>query len=158
LDAVLHGTELRMTEVEVRAQAAVSEVTLDDYNMITDQDLSAEKEQGTLGREYYEYPGGYDDPAVGKRLAQGRLGELDAAGDTIAGATNAISVHLGTVFTLEGHPTRSGDYLVTTQHLNLRIDSKSAQGPAADAGAAFCELSVAALPYDLQFRPARRTP
>jgi type VI secretion system secreted protein VgrG len=157
LDAQLHGSELRIWDVDVQAQAAVSKVTLDDYNMITGQDLASTKEQGDLGVEWYEYPGRYDDPAVGKRLCQIRLEELQAGAATLAGATNAVSIAAGAVFSLEGHPASNGDFLVTATELTIRIEDQRAPGPLVDTGPSACELRVTALSSDAQFRPARRT-
>jgi type VI secretion system secreted protein VgrG len=162
-DAGGHGNQALVWGWRKRAKLSVGKVVMRDYDHARpslDMNVSAQVENDRYGsvREWYEYPGGYDDPQYGKRLAQIRLEELQANRVTARSKTNAIWVQPGRVLTLVGHPLDDGDHFVRAVDWTLRIDAEQGQGPLVDAGDVSNVLELDTMPKPRMFRPPRVTP
>lgn len=83
-----------------------AKVTLRDHDFkrpALDLEASAEGE-APLGREDYDFPGRYVDPAEGKRRARLRLDALACATTGARGTSSVFSLAAGHTFTLSGAP------------------------------------------------------
>src|SRR5262249_34988105 len=109
-------------------------------------------------REHYEYPGRYDVPAEGTRLAKVRLAELRQNRTVAMASTNAIQVTPGHRFDLQGHSSDDGRYLVVATETPIRIDDEQREGPLVSTGTQAAMVVFRAIPGAALFRPARRTP
>ena len=137
-----------------------SKVVLNDYDRLRPKlDLLAEEEVAQRPpREWYEYPGGYTDPAVGARLARVRLGELQSQRAVALAHTSAIFVQAGRIFTIEGHPRADGDHLIRSVSYHLRLEEVRDPAPFMEAGRIGLEIALETSPADVLFRPPRVTP
>lgn len=71
-------------------------------------DLTAEQSgDAPLGRELYEYPAGYVDPAEGKRRAKARLDEVDSDSVFVSGVGRVFRMTAGHTFTIAEGPSWS---------------------------------------------------
>jgi len=119
--------------------------------------------------EIYDYPGGYAkrfdgiDPAGAERPGdlQNLAGEAErvaglrmqaeaAPGLTIRGVATAPELTSGHLFTLSGHPTASGAYLLTSVQHTARVLTSS--------GGALYHDAFTCIPSGLPYRPPRKTP
>jgi uncharacterized protein involved in type VI secretion and phage assembly len=87
-------------------QVRSGKVTLRDYDFERPKlDLEATAEAPTnAALALYDYPGGYTEPAEGKRLAQIRLEEEQTFARQISFQTNSIELAVGQKFKLEDAP------------------------------------------------------
>jgi type VI secretion system secreted protein VgrG len=145
--------EEQLWELSRRSGTVPGRVVLRDYDFERPRlDLTAEAAEGE-GEEVYECPGGYTDPAEGKRLARVRLEELRFGAETWRGRGRTLTLAAGQVFEVEGHPEASwnGKLLaVRVRHEGRR--EEGAGGVETRYASSF--LGIAAKrPY----RPRRRT-
>ena len=109
-------------------------------------------------RVFYEYPGGYVLPKEGDRRVKVRLEEQRATARTARFQTSAISVVPGRRFSLSGHPSDDGDFVLTRVELWARFHAEEVRGPLTDTGEPEVRVVCTCIPRDLPFRPERLTP
>ncbi len=107
--------------------------------------------------EIYDYPGEYVEFGDGQTYARVRMEELAAAHEVVGGDSDARGLCTGYKFTLADYPRQDQcrEYLLTSVSLNARSDQYDSGD---EAGGAFFSCSFSAIPYSVQFRPARSTP
>jgi type VI secretion system secreted protein VgrG len=133
-------------------------VTLRDFDFAhPDLDLTASNEfAGSAAHEFYEHPGGYSGPMVGKRRAKARLEELRVLDRGFDGRSSCLRFAAGSTFDLSEHP----DDAFNTTLLLLRVvhearqESRVGSGTAIESG--YHNRFVAALAR-APYRPSRRT-
>jgi type VI secretion system secreted protein VgrG len=128
-------------------------------------DLSASAtSDGDPALEVYDYPGEYDDPAVGKQLATARLEELRCDAETVRGRSYCRRFVPGFTFKLDDHPSHDFNrrYIVrSVRHVGRQPQVLPHEMPAESATTADREAYRAdflAQPANVPFRPARATP
>jgi type VI secretion system secreted protein VgrG len=133
-------------------------VTLRDFNFETPtQDLtvasaaSYSHEHGAY--EWYDYPGKYAAAGDGRTLASCRLDEFGAQHDQFTGASNAMGLTTGALFTLADHPcsNQNAQYLLLETRFAIESDEYESGGGGADF-----QCSFTALHRDTPFRPPQR--
>jgi type VI secretion system secreted protein VgrG len=132
------------------AQAVVSgKFTLRDYNFLTPKvDMTSTAAASVhTDFEVYDYPGGYLDPADGKRLAQVRLDAEQARVSTLSIEVDCPRVSVGRKLTIADTGSTDGDWLVTAATHEYHD---------ADGGHYVCRARL--IPAKTKFRPARVTP
>lgn len=154
-DPRLEGTEVGFWDWSTHARAAVTKVVLDDYDGLNPSrvcltDVST-KDADPVQRSFFEYPGRYHQPALGKTIAQRRLDELRAERHTGSGVTNALGFFPGQLVNLEDHPLAAGSHLVTSMTYKLDLDAGTADR---DVNG----LRFTTVAQELPFRPPRLTP
>jgi type VI secretion system secreted protein VgrG len=129
-------------------------VTLRDYDfkkptLSLEQDASSKDDL-----EIYDYPGDYDDPKEGARLAKVRLEELRASRRTGDGDAVCPRLVPGFTFTMTEHPRDDFNrkYLVT------RVEHHGIVADMGDAGEKVYENRFQVIPADVPFRPPLVTP
>src|SRR5262249_51488483 len=92
-DRSLHGDELRAWDLGACERTCISKVAINDYDMLKPSlPLAANEsvqDSAIPAQEWYEYPGLYEQPSEGKRLARVRLQELRGERTTVRVHTNA---------------------------------------------------------------------
>jgi type VI secretion system secreted protein VgrG len=108
--------------------------------------------------EYYDYPGLYEDAGVGRSLAQVRLEELRVPRKTARGESVCGNLVPGYSFTLEDFPRDdlNNKYLIVSL-LTTGAQPQALEETAGSAGSEFSNEFMC-IPFDVPFRPARRTP
>ncbi len=136
-----------------RAELAVGRVTLRDFradhpSLDMDVDAKVRKlhEEQPEGPEYYDYPGGYADPAEGTRRAQ-RIGEaFSCAAAAIVGRSSSARLAPGRSFTLVDAPELADRaYVITAIEHDFERDGSFAN-------------AFEALDAEVGYRPPRVTP
>lgn len=99
------------------AEAGVSKVSLRDWSIDKPSlplDVSAAGPT-EAGPEWYDYPGEYDDPGAGQRIANLIAESHSCAADTVSGIASVAAFAPGRTFALEGTPEGAldGEYLIT---------------------------------------------
>lgn len=147
----LRGADVQVWDWQDGAAAAVSKVTLHDYNMQKPKlpMLCTKEHPEPIALECYEPAAHYELPAEGARLAEARLEEQRAARHTASALTSALYVQPGRLFSLVNHPTTRGEFFVVAAGLEFRRDAE---------GRGAAHVAVRALPKAARFRPARSTP
>lgn len=108
--------------------------------------------------EFSDYPGEYDDKAVGDQYAQVRLEEFQADKRVLRLSTRIRTLYPGFKFTLKDHPADAvnREYLVT--HIAHRASQpQAAREEAAGDGGCKHETDIRCIPSDVSFRAPRRT-
>ena len=143
-----------------RAEIRPGKVTLRDYNFAKPQvDLTARS--GPAGDlEVYEFPGGYQDGAVGSRLAKVRLEEERVRAETTAGSSLSRRLLPGHVFELDEHPLPA----LNARYLLLSVRHKGEQPEVLVHGSSHLQGKqegyrnhFLCVRDDVPFRPERRT-
>jgi type VI secretion system secreted protein VgrG len=109
-------------------------------------------------RLFYEYPGGYVLPEEGDRRVKVRLEEQRATSRSARFQTSALGLVPGRRFSLFGHPSDDGDFVLTRVELWARFHAEEVRGPLTDTGRPEVRVVGACIPRDLPFRPERLTP
>ena len=99
--------------------------------------------------EVYDYPGGYLEPADGKRIAQLRLDAEQAAVETLSMDVDCTRVSVGCKLTVADTSSSDGDWVVTRAVHEHEWD---------ESGAPRYVCHAELLPAKTKFRPARVTP
>lgn len=137
--------------------------TFRDYNFtIPSADLTAKAMQAGShpynSFEVYEYPGPYDQAAVGHRLTDVRMQAISMQRTVVDAVSNARGLHPGWRFNLTSHPERSvnRDYLVTRAEFSMSIaeGSSTVDGETLDT----YRVTLRAIPGDVPHRLERLTP
>ena len=125
--------------------------TLRDFNFLTPKvDLtSTAVAQVHSDFEVYDYPGGYLDPADGKRIAQLRLDAEQVEVETLSIEARCTRVSVGRKLTVADTGSTDGDWVVMRAVHELAWDD-------ADVPRYDCRAEL--LPLKTKFRPARVTP
>jgi type VI secretion system secreted protein VgrG len=107
--------------------------------------------------EVYDYPGGYLQKPDGEATAAVRIDEYAAQFETAEASTNAKSVGVGTLFTLDRHgrDDQNREHLVVAATYDLEYSDYEAMP---DRGGAEYRCNFVAMSSKQQFRPARLTP
>ena len=160
LDPATHGESARLWDWVGRAHITEDAVTFDDHDPEHPslELLAQAQAQDTARREWYEHPGRYTDPSLGRRRAQDRLDALRAERRTATAKTNALAAMPGMYFALEEHPAESGEFLITASTLHARVETEREPGPLVEEGDPVCEVTLSVMPRARRFRPARATP
>ncbi|WP_438014607.1 type VI secretion system tip protein TssI/VgrG [Sorangium sp. So ce315] len=147
-----------ITALALFERARPAKVTLRDHDFKRPAlDLEATASgKAPLGREHYDYPGRYVDPAEGARRARIRLEALEAASQGARGAGTVTSLAPGHAVTLTDVPEQAleGEWVVR------EIEHVWEDAPAAGAslGAGSYRNRFHLLPKDLPFRPPASAP
>jgi type VI secretion system secreted protein VgrG len=129
-------------------------VTLRDYNFKKPSLLLEGQAEKKPDLEIYDYPGDYDDPSEGTRLAKLRLEELRASTQTAEGLAVCPRLLPGFTFKMADHPRDDFNqtYLVTrVEHHGLGPDSGLEDEKVYEA-------RFQVIPGGVPFRPALITP
>jgi type VI secretion system secreted protein VgrG len=137
--------------------------TLRDYNFtIPSADLTAKTVQSSnhphSDLEVYEYPGPYDEAALGHKLSDIRMQAINMRRLVVDAVSNARTLHPGWRFKLEHHPRSSfnRDYLITHAEFSMSVaeGSSTVDGETIDT----YRVTLRAIPADVQHRLERLTP
>jgi type VI secretion system secreted protein VgrG len=125
--------------------------TLRDFNFLKPQvDMTSTALAAThTDFEVYDYPGGYLDPADGKRVAQLRLDAEQVAVETLSIDVDCTRVSVGCKLTVADTTTADGDWVVTRAVHEHEWD---------ESGEPRYVCHAELLPAKTKFRPARVTP
>jgi type VI secretion system secreted protein VgrG len=106
--------------------------------------------------EVYEYPGGFQDPGDGSRVARVRADELAAPARVLRGDSNALRLGAGRTLEIEGAPVAqmNGKYALLAVQAQFRAPFFASEGDEAS----FFRSSFEAVPAGVVLRPPRRTP
>jgi type VI secretion system secreted protein VgrG len=136
-------------------------VAMGDYNfakptayMLTSSSKPQEHDHAEL--EFYDYPGGYRDAAVGQDRARVRMEAISAGYETAHGRTDAVGLNAGVLFSLAKHQreVENRQYLVT----EVTHDADSGMFESGGGEGLKYEGYVRAIAADVPFRPQRLTP
>jgi type VI secretion system secreted protein VgrG len=153
----VHSVEA-VTQIEHVEELHSGKVTLRDYNFekpgLSLESTFAGSRHDAL--ETFDYPGGFQVPAGGDRLARLRTEEREATGRTLDGETSSTRFAPGHTFTLEDHPLAdlNADYLVTALQHDARQPLGAEIATTAEHGYA---ARFTAQPRDVPYRPRRLT-
>ncbi len=109
-------------------------------------------------RLFYEYPGGYLLAKEGDRRVKVRLQEQRATSRSARFQTSALGLVPGRRFSLSGHPSDDGEFVLTRVELWARFHAEELRGPLTDTGKPEVRVVGTCIPRDLPFRPERLTP
>jgi len=137
-------------------------VVLRDYDYLNpsvslEASLEGEPEvSGLTSLEIYDYPGEYSTLDDGDRIARLQLEAREAEYHTVRGDGDVRALCSARTFALRGHPLsgHNREYLVRTVRHHARNAGVRSQG----SGGFEYRNEFRALPSDVPFRPARRTP
>ncbi len=130
-----------------------------------DMEVSAQAEAYREYEQYY-YPGEYNDPAKGQRLAALRLEEQLCGRHRYSGHSNVRALLPGYKFTLNGHRRRASnqEYLIVAiEHTGVQPQAlpqspfQTSSEPGSSATKICYQNRVECIPADVVFRPARVT-
>jgi type VI secretion system secreted protein VgrG len=141
------GGGIGVRELEVEHSVVSDEIVLRDWNYETPAvDLTATgRVRGEVASSLYEFPGGYQTPAVGDALAKIRAEEL-AAGIAVAnGASHVIAFRPGRWFQLD----------VAREPLAIKWLLREVRHHFARLQTAIYRNEFVASPFDQPYRPAR---
>ncbi|WP_224363353.1 type VI secretion system tip protein TssI/VgrG [Hyalangium versicolor] len=142
------GDEEHVLALERAARVRPGVAVLRDFNFVQpSMDLTAKKQAANANTELevYDSPGKYEEPGVGRDLAQVRLEELRHDTERCDGECSSVRLLPGCTFTLTEHPdaTFEGDYLlVSVEH---------------SGGHAAYQSRFHAIPAAVPYRPPRLT-
>ena len=126
-DAEMHSTRDSVIRVGLRGAIAPEAVRLTDYNFDKPR-LALDSLAGSGAHEIYDYPGRFEVPADGDRLARVRLESLRARTLVAFGESGSMRLRPGLSFELSDHVSTAvdGDYVVdaidyeASQHIETR--------------------------------------
>ena len=148
----LIGTDQDCILAATDVHAVVSgKFTLRDFNFekpLVDMTSTAQA-SAHADFEVYDYPGGYLDPADGKRVAQLRLDAEQAALETLSIDVDCTRVSVGCKLTVADTPWSDGDWVVTRAVHEHEWE---------ESGTPRYVCHAELLPAQTKFRPARVTP
>jgi type VI secretion system secreted protein VgrG len=126
--------------------------TLRDFNFLKPPVDMTSTAQATAHTDFeiYDYPGGYLEPADGKRIAQLRLDAAQVEVETLSLDVDCMRVSVGCKLTVAGTSSSDGDWVVTRAVHQHEWDEASHEPRYV------CHAEL--LPAKSKFRPARVTP
>jgi type VI secretion system secreted protein VgrG len=116
--AALDGGREAVTELSERASLAAGRVTLRDFDPDHPRaDLDVTEIVGAAGGgpEFYDFPGEYKDPSVGRHLARVRAEAFATAASELAGTSTSARLAPGHVIEVLGAPLDVDARLVVTE-------------------------------------------
>lgn len=150
-----------ITDWTVQKEVQPGSYSLNDYSFEkpkTSLRTSANKSRpyGGANFEIYDYPGEYETPAEGERLAQVRLDEYQSQYEVLRGASSTPGITTGCKFKMKGHPRadQNRDYLITSVSLHADAGEYASGG----GGEEFFTCQFTAIPFDQTYRAPRITP
>ncbi len=147
--------------VRDRQEIQYGAICLDDYTFTqpsTELRATVKADEYT-SLEFSDYPGEYDDKAVGDRYAQVRLEEHQCKRRVVHMSSMIRALTPGYKFTLVDHPsaTLNIEYMIT--HVSHRATQPpSGQEEAGGDQGVYHETDFRAIPAEISFRPPRKTP
>jgi type VI secretion system secreted protein VgrG len=161
-DAALIADEEHVESWIVSKQVDPGGYITDDYDFTKPRAKLEQRKFHPLGHandkyKFYDYPGGYTQPAPdGERYAKVRLEELQAPHELLHGQTNVRGMAPGYHFNLYACPRadQNREYLV----LGVDYYWKEAPYTTQDEEGTTWRMSASCQPYSEQFRPPRVTP
>jgi type VI secretion system secreted protein VgrG len=156
----------RTTEVDyfdafsARLEVRPSTITLRDFDYTRPSvDLSADASADDAGLEVYEFPGGYQELSVGKKLAKLRLEEQRAQAERFDGSSVTRQLSPGFTFVLDEHPldALNETYLVVAVSHRGHRPELGGTGEGARERDVY-RNQVRAIRSSVPYRPPRRTP
>jgi type VI secretion system secreted protein VgrG len=151
------GKDDVVTWLERSHSVHVGKVSLRDYDYLQPNLSLHSTLEGEAPEEIYDYhPGRYRTPEEGERHARIILQEQEARGEVVQGRANCRSFESGRAFELQGHyrDEANQEYLLVQVSLAARAGDYRSWGTAPMD----YQVSFAAIPLSVPFRPARRTP
>jgi type VI secretion system secreted protein VgrG len=129
-----------------------AKVTLRDHDFRRPAlDLEARAQgEAPLGREHYDYPGRYVDPAEGRRRARLRIDAMDVEASRVRGESTAFSLSPGHTFTVRDAPDASLERAWAAVEVTHRW--------ATDGAVVSFSNTFEAIASDVVFRPPMVTP
>jgi type VI secretion system secreted protein VgrG len=152
VDASGLTSEQAIDGVHVREEMRPAKVVLRDHDFkrpALDLEATAQAD-APGGATFFEYPGGYVDPAEGARLARLRLDAFAAEAQVVRGTGTVFSLAPGHTFTLSGAPDPALDRAWVVRDL--------AQVWKDEAGTVSFTNHFRLLPTDAKFHAPARTP
>lgn len=141
-------------QLDYRQQLTPGAVRLGDFNFAKPTLGLRETSGGTHHLELFHHPGGFEDPATGKRLAELRQQQTASSAQWIRMQTHATTCAPGQRFTLHSHPTPA----FNQQYLIVAVSSVGTQpqalGESAGAAPSRCLSTLECIPASTPFRPA----
>jgi type VI secretion system secreted protein VgrG len=113
-----------------------------------------ERDDEAILAPYYEYPGGFTEPAIGKRRARARLRELRRDADVCSGRSRAIGLRVGAPFEVAGAAQASVD----GQYVLTELDSFGEQILGRTDENFACRNTFRGIPSGAAWAPPRSTP
>jgi len=161
-DAAVIANEEHVHRWVVTKEVDPGGYTTDDYDFRKPRAKLEQRKQHPLGHandryKFYDYPGGYVEPAPdGERYAKVRLEELQAPHETLTGYTNVRGIAPGYHFNLYrcSRGDQNREYLILAADYYWKEAPYTTQG---ELGTVY-ETTMSCQDYSLQFRPARITP
>lgn len=108
--------------------------------------------------EIYDYPGGYSEWGPGEQCVNLCLQAAQTHHELARGMTNSLGISVGSLFCLDGYeerPDQNRQYLTVAARYELDSGSFRSDG---GGGGPLVSVSVTAIPSEVPFRPARKTP
>ncbi len=102
--------------------------------------------------EVYDYPGRYDNKALGKEVAKHGIEQIEMSQFVIQGESNVFHLTPGFRFTLTKHPHAEGSYILTSV---THAASEGGFHSAEDIGKNHYGNDFRCIPYSLQYRPSQ---
>jgi len=156
-----------ITSLEKRMQVQGGKYTLNDFNFkmpTTDLKVTvpASKNIGPTEREFYDYPGKYENQGDGDTLTRVRMEEQEARITTLNGSSSCRAFVSGTHFRLVGCDVagmNNKEYLLTSLGHGAWQGGYGTAESSEEGGGAFSYTNnFACIPLDTQYRPRRTTP
>ena len=161
-EAGLSGT-VSITHFAVRQSMRTGAVTLREFDFKKPSlDMTVKKESDTeTSFEYYDYPGEYPEPGLGKSLAEIRLQQLRTGREIVEGESDCRPFTPGFKFELSGHPrdALNAEYLlIGVRHSGAQPQAMEEESGGEEGGTTVYTNRFYAIPATVPFRPRRRTP
>lgn len=158
----LGGGGEEVSTFQFRRSLRIGKITLRDYDFKQPKlSLEAAKESGLKKEnplEFYDYPGEFPSPSLGKTLAGIRLEQARAEARLAEGGTICRRFTPGYRFTLAEHPRHEGDYLIVRVSHHGEQMSQAGQDAGGGGGERPYFAGFECVPADVAWRPPRLTP
>ncbi len=146
--------------LECEHAAHVGTVTLRDYDYLKPS-LNLESSMSGDGEEEvydYTFPGNFNTPEDGDRLARLQLEEQEQWQELIRGESNCRSFQTGFQFDLEGHYSRDVNKTYQLLHVHHLGKNPPYRADYRELGQSEYRNNFVAIPHETPFRPKRVTP
>ena len=143
-------------ELGRRTQVVHEGAQLIDYNFETPQ-VALDATSGGTDRQWYDFPGRFQEQAQADRLAAVLLESLQAGRSVLSGKTTSARVRPGLKFELVDHPVASlnGAYIVCSVKRHCSGERSSARPATDEPVGAATETRFTAIGIDTPLRPNR---
>ncbi|NOZ85658.1 MAG: type VI secretion system tip protein VgrG, partial [Deltaproteobacteria bacterium] len=151
-----------ISRLDVMQEIRAGKYTLSDYNFEMPAtnlkvEIPSQQDLGPGEREVYDYPGRYGKRAQGERLANIRMQEEEAEVTRISGKGTCRAFTSGYRFELQEFyrdDMNNKAYVLTS----VEHEARQEYSPVEEAGEISYENNFTCIPYEIPFRPGRRTP